>query len=73
MKQIYNFNHTNISTHFMLFNELIYIRLFKECGVTYHIMMDLTALSQVVYVTCTHADILGELFCGEPYLFDRLY
>lgn len=73
MKQIYNFNHTNISTHFMLFNELIYIGLFEECGVTYHIMMDLTALSQVVYITSAHADILGELFCGEPYLFDRLY
>lgn len=73
MKQIYNFNHTNISTHFMLFNELIYIRLFKECGVTNHIMMNLAALSQVVYVSCAHTNILGELFCGEPYLFDRLY
>ena len=73
MKQIYNFNHTNISTHFMLFNELIYIGLFKECGVTYHIMMNLAALSQVVYISCTHTDILCELLCGEPYLFDRLY
>ena len=73
MKQTYNFNHTNISTHFMLFNELIYIGLFKECGVTYHIMMNLTALSQVVYITSTHTNILGELFCREPNLFDRLY
>ena len=72
MKQIYNFNHTNISTHFMLFNELIYIRLFKECGVTYHIMMNLTALSQVVYISCAHTDILGELLSREPYLFNRL-
>ena len=73
MKQTYNFNHTNISTHFMLFKELIYIGLFKECGVTYHIMMNLAALSQVVYVTSAHANILGELFCREPNLFDRLY
>jgi hypothetical protein len=57
----------------MLFNELIYIGLFKECGVTYHIMMNLAALSQVVYITSAHANILGELFCGEPNLFDRLY
>ena len=61
------------SAYLMSFNELIYIRLLEECGVAYHIMMNLTALSQVVYVTSAHANILGELFCGEPYLFDRLY
>lgn len=73
MKQIYNFNHTNISTHFMSFDELIYIRLFEECGITNHIMMNHSVSSQVVYISCAHTDILGELFCREPYLFDRLY
>ena len=53
--------------------ELIYIGLFEECGVANHVVMNLTALSQVMYVASAHANILGELFCGEPYLFDRLY
>lgn len=61
------------STYLVSFNQLIYIRLFEECGVANHVVMNLAALSQVVYVSCAHANILGELFCGEPYLFDRLY
>lgn len=61
------------STYLVPFNQLIYIRLFKECGVADHIMMNLAALSQVVDVSSAHANILGELFCGEPYLFNRLY
>ena len=61
------------STYLVSFNQLINIRLFEECGVAYHIMMNLAAPSQVVYVSCAHTNIFGELFCGEPYLFDRLY
>lgn len=61
------------STYLVSFNQLINIRLFEECGVADHIMMDLTTLSQVVNIASTHTDVLGELFCGEPYLFDRLY
>lgn len=33
------------STYLVSFNQLIYIRLFEECGITYHIMMNLAALS----------------------------
>lgn len=61
------------STYLVSFNQLIYIRLFEECGVANHVVMNLAALSQVVDVSSAHANILGELFCGEPYLFDRLY
>lgn len=61
------------STYLMSFNELIYIRLLEECGVAYHVVMNLATLSQVVYISGAHTDILGELFCREPYLFDRLY
>ena len=61
------------STYLVSFNQLINIRLFEECGVANHVVMNLTALSQVMYVASTHADILGKLFCREPYLFDRLY
>lgn len=57
----------------MFFDELIYIRLFEECGVADHVMMNHSVSSQVVYISSAHTDILGELFCGEPYLFDRLY
>ena len=44
----------------MSFDEFIYIGLLEECGIAYHIMMDLAALSQVVYISCAHTDILGE-------------
>ena len=57
----------------MRLQHIIYVCFQEKRCVAYHTMADLTALSQVVYISCTHTDILGELFCGEPYLFDRLY
>ena len=51
------------STYLVSFNQLIYIRLFEESGVSNHVVMNLAALSQVVYVSCAHTNVLGELFC----------
>lgn len=57
----------------MRLHHIIYVCFQEKRCVAYHAMADLTALSQVVYISCTHTDILSELLCGEPYLFDRLY